>query len=168
MKEQNNTLKLIAGIGALGGVIFLGYNYYKRKSDLETIKSLQVITKSDSINSAKPLVTVIDEVKELLKKDPKSKSYTTAEYKNMADSLYAYFTNRNYSGLVSTFEKMKTNTDLMLLSIYYAVRVFKFDAGNFAIKSYNLGQSINNMTTPDFRMQLQKILKNKNITYQLF
>lgn len=170
MKEENNTLKLIGGIGILGGVIFLGWNFYKRKSEEETIKAQQAITKSDSVNSAKTIEPTIDEVKDLLKKDPKSKTYTTAEYKNMAASLYEYFKNKNYAGLISTFSKVKTNTDLMLLYIYYAVKVFKFDDWDqsFSIKSYNLGQSINNLTTADFQIHLKKLFSAKKITYQLF
>ena len=170
MKEENNTLKLIGGLGVLGGVIFLGWNYYKRKGEEETIKAQQAITKSDSVNSAKTISPTIDSVKDLIKKDPTSKTYTTAEYKNMASSLYEYFKNKNYAGLISTFSRMKTNTDLMLLYIYYAVKVFKFDDWDqsFSIKSYNLGQSINNLTTPDFQIQLKKLLESKKITYQLF
>ena len=88
----------------------------------------------------------------------------------MAASLYEYFKNKNYAGLISTFSKVKTNTDLMLLYIYYAVKVFKFDDWDqsFSIKSYNLGQSINNLTTADFQIHLKKLFSAKKITYQLF
>ena len=170
MREENNTLKLIGGLGILGGVIFFGYKYYKRKSEEETIKAQQAITKSDSINSANTITPTIDEVQAILKKDPKSRTYTSAEYKNMAASLYEYFKTKNMAGLISTFSKMKTNTDLMLLYIYYAVKVFKFDDWDqaFSIKSYNLGQTINNLTSPDFQIQLKKLFNQKNITYQLF
>lgn len=167
---ESNTLKTVAGLGVLGGVMFLGYKYYSRKSEEETIKAQQAITKSDSINSANTVIPTIEEVKNILAKNPAAKSYTNAEYKNFASSLYEYFKNGNLAGLVTVFGKMKTNADVMLLNIYYAVKVFKTNdiVNGFSIKSYNLSQSINNLTNDTFRIQLQKLFASKKITYNLF
>lgn len=166
----NDTLKTVGGLAVVGTVFYFGYKYYNRKAEEETIKAQQEIVKSDSINSAKTVMPTIDEVKKILAKNPGAKTYTNAEYRNFASSLYEYFKNGNLAGLVTVFGKMKTNADLMLLSIYYAVKVFKSDDtfGSFSIKTYNLSQSINNLTNDTFRKQLQRLFESKKITYNLF
>lgn len=168
--STNDTLKTVGGLAVVGTVFYFGYKYFDRKAQEETIKAQQEIIKSDSINSAKTVMPTIDEVKKILAKNPGAKTYTNAEYKNFASSLYEYFKNKNFAGLVTVFGKMKTNADLMLLSIYYAVKVFKFDDtfDTFSIKTYNLSQSINNLTNDTFRKQLQKLFESKKITYNLF
>ena len=169
MKDSNDTLKTVAALAAIGVVGFLGVKYYARKEDEETIKAQQAIAKSDAINSAQTLAPALEAVKKLIQSNPKLKTFTDAEYKNFASSLYEHFKNKNLAGLVTVFSKMKTNVDLMLLSIFYAVKVFKVDEwGTFEIKTYNLSQSINNLTNDTFRNQLEKLFKQKNITFNLF
>lgn len=170
MKEENSTLKLVAGIGVIGGVIFLGYRYFKRIEDEERIKAETQIIKADTIKSGETIKPTINEVNKLISQNPKSQTYTKAEYKNFAQSLYEYFKGNQYPQIISLFKKMKTNTDLMLLSIYYGVKVFKSEDifGNFKINSYNLGQSINNLTNDIVKKQLSKNFENEKITFNLY
>lgn len=170
MREENNTLKTVAGLGILSGVMFLGYKYYNRKAEEETIKAQQNIVKSDAINSAKTLTPTLDQVKEILQKNPSAKTYSNAEYQNFASTLYDNFKSGNLAGLITTFNKMKTNADLMLLSIYYGVKVFKTDEwyDRYKVNVYNLSESINNLTNNDFKKHLTRLFNAKKITYNLF
>ena len=169
MKEGNDTLKTIATIGGVGVVAYIGYKYFDRQKELETIKSQTAIVKSETINAAKDINPLIKKVSEEIKKNPKSQSYSIAEYKSFASSLFEYFKNKNIAGLITIFDKVKTNTDLMLLIIYYGVRVFKEDNfySEFKINSYNLSQSIANLAPQNFALNLNIMFKKKGITYQL-
>jgi hypothetical protein len=166
----NDTLKSVAALAGISIVGYLGYRYFDRKETEATIEANKQIVKSDSINSAKTVMPTIDEVKKILQANPSAKSYTNAEYKNFASSLYENFKNNNLAGLVTVFNKMKTNADLMLLNIFYAVKVFKSDDtfGSFKINTYNLSQSINNLTNETFKTQLSRLFASKKITYNLF
>lgn len=166
----NDTLKTVAALAGIGVVGYLGYRYFDRKETEATIEAEKQIVKSDSINSAKTVMPTIEEVKKILQKNPSAKSYTNAEYQNFASSLYENFKNNNLAGLLTVFNKMKTNADLMLLTIYYAVKVFKVDDtfSTYKVNTYNLSQSINNLTNNTFKNQLSKLFASKKITYNLF
>lgn len=167
---NNDTLKTVGGLAAIGTIFYFGYKYYSNREKEETIKAQTAIVKSDAINSSKDVNPLIDSVKKLIAQNPKLKTYSDTEYRNFASSLYEYFKNRNLTGLVSVFNKLKTNVDVMLVTIYYAIKVFKTDNafGDFEIHTYNLSQSINNLTNNIFRQQLEKLFAQKKITYKLF
>lgn len=167
---ENDTLKTVGGLAAIGTVFYFGYKYFNDREKEATIKAQTAIVKSDAINSAKNVNPLIDAVKKLVAQNPKSKTYSDVEYKNFASSLYEYFKNKNLTGLISVFKKLKTNVDVMYVTIYYAVKVFKFDGvfSDFEIKTYNLSQSINNLTNDVFRKNLEKIFEQNKITYKLF
>lgn len=167
---SNDTLKTVAALAGIGVVGYLGYRYFDRKETEATIEAEKQIVKSDSINSAKTVMPTIDKVKKILQANPSAKTYTNAEYQNFASSLYENFKNNNLAGLLTVFNKMKTNADLMLLTIYYAVKVFKYDEvfGSYKINIYNLSQSINNLTNNTFKNQLSRLFASKKITYNLF
>ncbi len=166
----NDTLKTVGALAGIGVIGYLGYRYFDRKETEATIEAQKQIVKSDSINSANTVMPTIDEVKKILQANPSAKSYTNAEYQNMASSLYENFKNNNLAGLLTVFNKMKTNADLMLLTIYYAVKVFKVDDtfSSYKINTYNLGQSIVNLTNNTFQNQLQKLFASKKIRFNLF
>jgi len=104
MKGGNDTLKTIATIGGVGVVAYIGYKYFDRQKELETIKSQTAIVKSETINAAKDINPLIKKVSEEIKKNPKSQTYSIAEYKSFASSLFEYFKNKNIAGLITIFD----------------------------------------------------------------
>lgn len=170
MREENNTLKTISALAGIGVLGFVAYEYFDRKKTEETINAQTAIIKSDAINSSTNVTPLIEAVKKLIAANPKAKTYSDSEYKNFASSLYENFKSKNLAGLVTVFGKLKTNVDVLIVAIYYGVKVFKYEdiVGNFEINTYNLSQSINNLTNDIFRTQLERLFKSRGITYNLF
>lgn len=171
MREGNDTIKLVGGLIVGGGLIYLGKRYLDRQAEQATISSkLQTII-TDANASGNALKPAVKDVVKDLKTNPKNQSYSVGEYKLMADSLFNYLVNRNYNGIITMFSNMKTNEDLKLLNIYFAVKVYKQDDWNesFQIHTWNLSQFMSSELVPAIvRSKVNEILKKKNITYKIF
>ena len=171
MIKENDTLKTVTALLGVGVVGFLGYKYFADKSEQEAIaaKLRGVIT--DANASGKSILPTVKDVVKDLKNNPKNQTYTVGEYKQMADSLYQYILKSNGIGIVNIFREMKTNQDLKLLNIYFAVKVYKVDDwySEFKVNTWNLAQFMSSdLVNSTTRNTVSKILKDKGITYKIW
>jgi hypothetical protein len=171
MTRENDTLKTVTALLGVGVVGFLGYKYFADKSEQETIKSKLQGVIIDANNSGKSILPTVKDVVKDLKTNPASQTYTVGEYKQMADSLYQYIITGNGGGIIKIFGQMKTNQDVKLLNIYFAVRVYKQDDwyGEFKVNTWNLAQFMSSdLVSGTVRGLLTKLFKQKNITYKIW
>lgn len=171
MQEGNDTLKTITALFGVGVVGFLGWKYYDRKAQEETINAKLKTIVTDANDSGKNVLSTVQDVVKEIKANPKLQTYTASEYKNLASKLYSALINGDGVQQLQVFKELKTNVDLKLLNIYFAVKVYKDEnsfTGHFEVHDYNLTQFMNNVSNSTTRAAIKKYLKAANITYQLF
>ena len=169
--QENDTLKTVAAIGGIGVVGFFIYKYYDRKATEETIRAKVKTLVTDANTSGKNVLSTVQQVAQEIKANPKLQSYNVSEYKNLASKLYNAFITEDGTQQLEVFKQLKTNVDLKLLNIYFAVRMYKDEnvfTGKYEVEDLNLAQFMGKVTTAFIRQKVKEILKSKNITYQLF
>ena len=168
--KDNETIKIVGVAVGVGGLIYLGKRYYDNLKDLETQKAQQQANLLKAVTSGKAIEPTVKEVKAEIEKNKSAQSFTKSEYLNFANKIYNNINSQNMVGIVDTFAKLKTNTDLKLLSIYFGVKVFKSDAiyEEYKLQPLNLSQAITMLTPQSFQMKLKALLNAKKITYNLF
>ncbi len=169
--RENDTLKTVTALLGVAVVGFGTYKYFANRSEQEAIKSKLQGVIIDANNSGKSILPTVKDVVKDLKTNPKNQTYTVGEYKQMADSLYQYIITGNGGGIIKIFGQMKTNQDVKLLNIYFAVRVYKQDDwyGEFKVNTWNLAQFMSSdLVSGTVRGLLTKLFKQKGITYKIW
>lgn len=168
--KENESIKIIGGIVVVAGGIYLGKRYLDHLKDVEIQKAQQQANLLKAVTSGNAIAPTVNEVKAEIEKNKNAQTFTKSEYLNFANKIYSNINSQNMVGIVDTFAKLKTNTDLKLLSIYFGVKVFKSDAiyEEYKLQPLNLSQAITMLTPQLFQMKLKALLNAKKITYNLF
>lgn len=169
--RENDTLKTVTALLGVAVVGFGTYKYFANRSEQEAIKSKLAGVITDANASGKSILPTVKDVVKDLKNTPSNQTYTVGEYKQMADSLYQYIINGNGIGIVNIFKQMKTNQDLKLLNIYFAVKVYKVDDwySEFKVNTWNLAQFMSSdLVSSTTRSVLSRLFKEKGLTYKIW
>ncbi|RTK97615.1 MAG: hypothetical protein EKK64_01000 [Neisseriaceae bacterium] len=169
--RENDTLKTVTALLGVGVVGFLGWKYFDRKAEEEEMNAKLKGVITDANASGKSVLPTVKDVVKDLKTNPKNQTFSVAEYKQLADSLYQYLITKNQAGILRIFGYMKTNQDVKLLSIYFGVKVYKQDEWHesFKVNTWNLSQFMSSdLVMYQTRNAISKVFKQRKITYTIW